>query len=272
MIRAGAFDSIESNRAALIESLSTALDAADQAERSANQVSLLGDDSGDVVAMELSRTPAWDLKTKLSEEKLALGFFFSGHLFDIWKDEVRTLVPRSISRLEPSRDKQWVAGVISTIQTRITKTGKKMLNITLDDGNAQQEITIYSELFEEHKHRLKEDQLLIAQVKVSQDEEGKLRIGVDSIYDLQLAREARARVLRIRLNGNADATKLKSLLDPHRATQGNAGTGTPVEIVYETSQALCTLRLGESWRVRLPDSLVEQLTTWTSPKDVQVTY
>ena len=272
MIRAGAFDSIESNRAALIESLSTALDAADQAERSANQVSLFGDDSGDVVAMELSRTPAWDLKTKLSEEKLALGFFFSGHLFDIWKDEVRTLVPRSISRLEPSRDKQWVAGVISTIQTRITKTGKKMLNITLDDGNAQQEITIYSELFEEHKHRLKEDQLLIAQVKVSQDEEGKLRIGVDSIYDLQLTREARARVLRIRLNGNADATKLKSLLDPHRATQGNAGTGTPVEIVYETSQALCTLRLGESWRVRLPDSLVEQLTTWTSPKDVQVTY
>ena len=272
MIRAGAFDSIESNRAALIESLSTALDAADQAERSANQVSLFGDDSGDVVAMELSRTPAWDLKTKLSEEKLALGFFFSGHLFDIWKDEVRTLVPRSISRLEPSRDKQWVAGVISTIQTRITKTGKKMLNITLDDGNAQQEITVYSELFEEHKHRLNEDQLLIAQVKVSQDEEGKLRIGVDSIYDLQLAREARARVLRIRLNGNADATKLKSLLDPHRATQGNAGTGTPVEIVYETSQALCTLRLGESWRVRLPDSLVEQLTTWTSPKDVQVTY
>ncbi len=272
MIRAGAFDSIESNRAALIESLSTALDAADQAERSANQVSLFGDDSGDVVAMELARTPAWDLKTKLSEEKLALGFFFSGHLFDIWKDEVRTLVPRSISRLEPSRDKQWVAGVISTIQTRITKTGKKMLNITLDDGNAQQEITVYSELFEEHKHRLNEDQLLIAQVKVSQDEEGKLRIGVDSIYDLQLAREARARVLRIRLNGNADATKLKSLLDPHRATQGNAGTGTPVEIVYETSQALCTLRLGESWRVRLPDSLVEQLTTWTSPKDVQVTY
>ncbi len=272
MIRAGAFDSIESNRAALIESLSTALDAADQAERSANQVSLFGDDSGDVVAMELARTPAWDLKTKLSEEKLALGFFFSGHLFDIWKDEVRTLVPRSISRLEPSRDKQWVAGVISTIQTRITKTGKKMLNITLDDGNAQQEITVYSELFEEHKHRLNEDQLLIAQVKVSQDEEGKLRIGVDSIYDLQLAREARARVLRIRLNGNADATKLKSLLDPHRATQGNAGTGTPVEIVYETSQALCTLRLGESWRVRLPDSLVEQLMTWTSPKDVQVTY
>jgi len=272
MIRAGAFDSIEPNRAALIESLATALDAAEQADRSANQVSLFGDDSGEVVAMELARTPPWDLKTKLSEEKLALGFFFSGHLFDIWRDEVRTLVPRSISRLEPSRDKQWVAGVISAIQTRVTKTGKKMLNILLDDGNDQQEITVYSELFEEHKHRLKEDHLLIAQVKVSQDDEGKLRIGVDDIYDLQLAREARARVLRIRLNGNADAAKLKSLLDPHRATQGNAGSGTPVEIVYETSQAQCTIRLGESWRVRLPDSLVEQLTTWTSPTDVQVTY
>ena len=79
-------------------------------------------------------------------------------------------------------------------------------------------------------------------------------------------------MLRIRLNGNADAKKLKSLLDPHRATQDNAGTGTPVEIVYETKQAQCTIRLGDSWRVRLPDSLVEQLTHWTSPSDVQVTY
>jgi DNA polymerase III alpha subunit len=87
LIRAGAFDSIQSNRAALLASLATALEAADQAERSANQVSLFGDDSDAVVAVELAKVPAWDLRSRLSEEKLALGYFFSGHLFDAWRDE-----------------------------------------------------------------------------------------------------------------------------------------------------------------------------------------
>jgi len=287
LIKAGAFDAIEPNRAALLVSLTTALEAAEQAERSANQSSLFGDDSDDVVAVELARVQAWDLRAKLTEEKAALGFFFSGHLFDAWKQEVRTLVNRPLSRLEPSRDKQWVAGVIAGVQTRTTKTGKKMSSVLLDDGSAQLELTIYAELADLHRQRLRDDQLLIAQVKVSNDEySGGLRISVESIYDLQLAREARARALRIRLNGNADANKLKTLLAPYRVQQGAKATthvdsnnglsagsgGTPVEIIYETGQALCTLRLGDAWRVRLPDTLVEQLSSWTSPADVQVSY
>jgi len=273
LIRAGAFDSIESNRAALIASLATAMEAADQADRSANQSSLFGDDSDNVVSVGLSKVAAWDLRAKLTEEKSALGFFFSGHLFDAWRDEVRVLVPRSLSRLEPSRDKQWVAGVISAVQNRTTKTGKKMSIVTLDDGSAQVDVTVYSELFDLHKQRIRDDQLMIAQVKVSNDDySGGIRISAESIYDLQMAREAKARTLRIRLNGNADAKKLKDVLAPHRTKPDDAVAGTPVEIVYETGQALCMIRLGDTWRVRLPDTLVEQLCSWTSPTDVQVTY
>ena len=82
----------------------------------------------------------------------------------------------------------------------------------------------------------------------------------------------RARALRIRLNGNADAAKLKSMLNPFRAAPENGFPGTPVEVVYESKQHACTIRLGEQWRVRLPDTLVEQLSTWVAPTDVEVTY
>jgi len=175
--------------------------------------------------------------------------------------------------LEPSRDKQWVAGVISAVQNRTTKTGKKMSVVTLDDGSAQVDVTVYSELFDLHKQRIRDDQLMIAQVKVSNDDYScGIRISAESIYDLQMAREAKARTLRIRLNGNADAKKLKDVLAPHRTKPDDAVAGTPVEIVYETGQALCMIRLGDTWRVRLPDTLVEQLCSWTSPTDVQVTY
>ena len=99
-----------------------------------------------------------------------------------------------------------------------------------------------------------------------------MRVVAEQIYDLQLAREARAKALRIRLNGNADAAMLKRVLNPFRAAPENGMPGTPVEIQYETATALCTLRLDESWRVRLSDKLVEQLVGWTSSEDVEVAY
>jgi DNA polymerase-3 subunit alpha len=272
LIRAGAFDQIEPNRAALIASLGTALEAAEQAARSANQVSLFGDDGADVVESELAQCAPWDLHARLSEEKLALGYFFSGHLFDAWRAEVRNFVTKALNRLEPSRDHQWLAGVIAGSRTMITRRGK-MQFVVLDDGTAQVEVSVYAELMEQHRNRLRDDQLLIVQAKVANDEySGGMRVVAEQIYDLQLAREARAKALRIRLNGNADAAMLKRMLNPFRAAPENGMPGTPVEIQYETERAFCTLRLDESWRVRLSDKLVEQLTEWTSLADIEVAY
>jgi DNA polymerase-3 subunit alpha len=272
LIRAGAFDRIEANRAALLASLGTALEAAEQAARSANQVSLFGDDGAGVVESELAQCAPWDLHARLSEEKIALGYFFSGHLFDAWRTEVRHFVSKPLNRLEPSRDLQWVAGVISGLRTMMTRRGK-MLFVVLDDGSAQVEVSVYAEMMEQHRNRLREDQLLIVQAKVTNDEySGGMRVVAEQIYDLQLAREARAKALRIRLNGNADAAMLKRVLNPFRAAPENGLPGTPVEIQYETGTTSCTIRLDESWRVRLSDRLVEQLVGWTSAADIEVAY
>jgi DNA polymerase-3 subunit alpha len=154
----------------------------------------------------------------------------------------------------------------------MTRRGK-MLFVMLDDGSAQVEVSVYAEMMEQHRNHLKEDQLLIVQVKVTNDEySGGMRVVAEQIYDLQLAREARAKALRIRLNGNADAVMLKRMLNPFRAAPENGLPGTPVEIIYEACGASCTLRLDESWRVRLSERLVEQLTEWTCTADVEVAY
>ena len=63
-----------------------ALEAAEQAERQASQNSLFGETEaprgGAHVVVE---APAWDLKQKLMEEKAALGFTLSGHLFSVYE-------------------------------------------------------------------------------------------------------------------------------------------------------------------------------------------
>jgi DNA polymerase-3 subunit alpha len=80
-------------------------------------------------------------------------------------------------------------------------------------------------------------------------------------------RQSKARALCIRLNGNADASKLHSLLAPYRHANGLI-----VEVEYETEQTRCCIKLGESWRVSVPDDLLLTLSDWISPQAIEVNY
>src|SRR3546814_7367427 len=101
--------------------------------------------------------------------------------------------------------------------------------------------------------------------KVSNDDySGGLRVSAESVFDLQLAREARARSLRITLNGNADAARLRQMLNPFRAEPENGVPGVPVEVRLSRDEFQCVVRLGEDWRVRMADAMLDQLGDWRS--------
>lgn len=268
LIRAGAFDTLEGNRAALLETLGSAIEAAEQAERNANQGALFDDDSDQLVAGELARVTPWDLQTFLTEEKAALGFYFSGHLFDAWRDEIRRVAPTPLARLAPSRGQQWLAGVLAAVRPRMTKRGK-MLYALLDDGTAQIEIAIFNELYEQYRLSLKEDRPLVIQGRVSHDDySGGLRVSADDLYDLQRVRETRARCLRLTMPANLGLARLSELLTPWRSAEA----GVPVELSLQRPGFTCQLRLGDDWRVRMDDALIAGARQWLSYDQVEVFY
>ena len=273
LIKAGAFDAFSDSRAALLATVGTAMEGAEQAARAASQVSLFGGDDHSDLGGELARVEPWEERERLAQEKSALGYYFSGHLFDGYRTEVRRFVRTSLSALQPSRDLQWMAGVLVGVRTMMTRRGK-MVFAVLDDGTAQVEVSVFNELFEANRSRLREDQLLIVSGKVTNDEySGGTRIVADSVFDLQMARESRARALSIKLNGNAEAKLLKEMLNPFRAEPENGYPGTPVEIVYDRGDARCVVRLSEDWRVRVPDVLIQQLGRIVKqPSDVGLEY
>lgn len=269
LIRAGAFDTLEPNRAALLATVGSAIEAAEQAERNANQVSLFDDDAGQIVAGELARVAPWDLQAYLTAEKAALGFFFSGHLFDAWRDEVRRVAPTPLVRLAPSRSPQWIAGVLASVRLRLTRRGR-MIYALLDDGTAQLEVAIFNELYEQYRQSLKEDRLLVIHGKVTHDDyTGGLRVSADDLYDLQRIRESRARFLSLDLGGQADIKALQTLLAPWRA-DGDAGVA--VEVAVQRPGFSCSLRLGETWRVRMDDDMLARAKKWVGPDKVEVVY
>jgi DNA polymerase-3 subunit alpha len=46
----------------------------------------------------------------------------------------------------------------------------------------------------------------------------------------------------------------------------------PVVLRYRNDEAEADLRLGESWRVRLDDALIESLSEWLKQENVKIEY
>jgi len=271
LVKAGAFDCINDHRASLMASVGAALETADRAARSGGQVGLFGEvhDGGE----DLIDVPLWPEQEKLLQEKSALGYFFSGHPFTSYLAEVSGFAKKQLDSLEPSRDLVMLAGIVVSLRTQMTRRGK-MLILLLDDATAQVEVVIFNELYEQNRHLLKDDALLIIEGKVNRDDySGGVRVTAERIYDLAGARTRFAQGLSLACNGQCHAQsnsgrKLAELLAPYKVQEG----GCPVWVDYQNPSACCRVRLGEGWRVRLDDRLIESLGGWLKPEAVNVVY
>ncbi len=267
LIRAGAMDCLKQDRAVLLATVDYAMEAAMQAEAAANQVSLFGDDDDMIPPPEYIKAEIWSDRQRLLEEKLALGFYLSGHLFDAYAPEVRQFVKTTLAKLDPSRDLRLLGGVISASRTQMTQRGR-ILIVTLDDGTATVDVTVYSELADQYKNIFKEDEFLAVLGKVSEDRfSGGLRITAEKVMDIGRARVQFSQGLRITLNAETDISKLTDILKPHINQEG-----CPVLIRYQNQEASAELYLADQWRVNPDDHLRKKLGDWLSPKNVQIEY
>ena len=294
LVRAGALDTLtpegRAGRATLFASIGRAMDAAEHAETYANQVSLFGALDEASHRPEPIRVPPWSEKQTLAEEKAALGFYFSGHLFAGYEAEVRRFARTPLASLAPSREPQTVAGIVAACRTQMTRRGR-MLIVTLDDGSGQFEVTVFNPLFEAHRSQLREDELVIISGVVRNDEfSGGMRMGADAILDLATARARFARGLRLSMNGASDAMRLRQMLsayrvkhsagdgagDPGTIAGGAADPGCRITIAYRSAHsgpgAVCEIELGDAWRIVADDALVAGLGEWLAPENVSFVY
>jgi len=254
LIRAGAFDCLGVDRAVLLASVGLAMEAAGQAEASANQVSLFGGNDVVLAPVEYVKTAPWTEKQKLTEEKAALGFFLSGHLFHAYAEEARHFARTKLAALEPSRDSKWIAGIVAGIRTQMTQRGK-MLIVTLDDGSATVDVTVYAETVERNRNLLKDDEFLAVFGKVSEDRfSGGLRITAEDVLDIAGARVLFGKRLKFSLPAKIDPVAIRELLSPHVSNDG-----LPLVALYNAPQSGCEITFGEKWHVMPTDDFKRML-------------
>ena len=286
LIRAGAFDSINDHRAALMASVDAALASADQHARAANQNSLFGNDESDaVLIVQTSDVPRWRLREQLAHEKTSLGIYLGGHPYQEYADELTRFIKVKLADLTP----QFVgksnggggfgggqakprgvpvvlAGIVAGLRIQQTRRGR-MAVITLDDGSAQVELTVFNEIYEASRPWIREDELLVVRGKASLDEySGNIRVSGEELFDFASARSSFAQQLALRCNGKVSVAQLKQLFAPYRDGK------CPVQIHYCNDEASCQLRLGEAWQVTLHDDLLHGLRELLQAANVKVVW
>ncbi len=265
LIRGGAFDSLHPNRAQLFASLGLALENAQQLSRNEMQSSLFGDDNGSAAlqALQYVNVSTWSDGERLQQEKTAIGFYLSGHPFDQYRSELASLVRRSLAELKAQQEPLLLAGIVYGIRIQQTRRGR-MSVITLDDGSAKIEVVVFNEIWEAHRHLVKEDQLLFVRGRVAEDQfSGGLRVTAEQLFDLAKARDEYARELKLSFNGQADAARLSQMIKPHMP--GSCA----VRIAYRNGDATCEMEVGTA---KISDALLASLTQWLSAENVQVRY
>ncbi len=266
LIRAGAFDSLDPHRARLLATAGLAVEAAEQAEAEAMQVSLFGNETGEIPAIAMVNAAPWSERQRLQEEKAALGFYISGHPFNSYRKEIGGIVRTRLSELVPRGEPVLLGGIVVASRTQMTRRGRMSI-VMIDDGTAQIEVTVFNELFEQSRDTIREDQPIVIQGKVQKDDfSGGIRVTAESIYDLAALRARFGRQLKLSMNGEADAQKLAHLLGPYR------NGVLPVQVRYRRGDAICEARLGESWKVSPDEPLMSALMDWLTADNVEIVY
>ena len=201
-------------------------------------------------------------------------------MFNAYGDEVRRMVGKKLGDLQTASDiggrTANIAGVVLSVRVQNTASGRMGI-VTLADDTGKHEVVVFREVFDRHRHKLREDELLVIEVRGRQryrnpDAEdagggdNSLRLEAMDIMDLNEARNRYARGIRLTCNGQSSGSKLKELLGPHR--QGRC----TVAIEYSSNGARCEVKLGADWQVNHNEALWRSRGEWLKPENVNIVY
>jgi DNA polymerase-3 subunit alpha len=149
LVRAGAFDALDANRARLFASADTILRTAQvRAEsRTSGQVGLFQDDRPEPIV--LAKVPDWSPIERLEFEAEAVGLHLTEHPLDAYAGVLRRWGVASSRDLEARAraggGRVKLAGKVVSLKERNTRTGSRMAWIRFSDASGSYEVTFFSE-------------------------------------------------------------------------------------------------------------------------------
>jgi DNA polymerase-3 subunit alpha len=278
LIKAGAFDFLERDRAELFACIEETLAAAASShrDRASGQVSLFGDLPPQTIARRSHEFVAWTEREKLSFEKELLGFYVTGHPLDAYAPLFATGKYQTIASLGELEDRGrfTIAGAIAQVDRKFTKReGKPFAVVWLEDLTGTLEVVLWNESYVPVASILapgtviairgtvdkRDDSVRATAQKVKVLTPERVRAGADASPPNESARVREEEAITLRFGAGIASEELRAVREILASSPG----ARPVTLML-TRQNGETVRIeaGEPCRVALTPAMEEQLAPW----------
>jgi DNA polymerase-3 subunit alpha len=189
MIKAGVFDSLGTERNTLLTNLETILQFSQQARKhtASMQNSLFGSSATPAgIRIQLVASPPANTDDLLAWEKELLGFYLSDHPMKAYEKilkEKKVEPIKSIFEKGASTSPVRIAGVVIAVKKIVTKNGKQIAFVTLEDTSESTEVIVFAETLARKPEAWQEKSILIVQGKIS-DRNNELKMVCDQVIKL----------------------------------------------------------------------------------------
>ena len=263
LIRCGSLDRIGANRATLCAELDRAMQLGEQNSRavSTGQVDLFG-----LGAAPDAELPEWSEAVRLAGERETLGLFLSGHPITPYEPDLKFLVSARLVDIGGPKppavegERKWSFGKPATVAGLVLEIRRRPNRVTLilDDRTARLEVSLFEEIFQQHRDIIVKDAILVIDGMLRFDDFIEAwRLQAKSLMDIDRARERYARRLWLRwpaaFDGPLGMNRFEEFLKPH--LRGSCGIG----IVISRPEYSGRLNLGDAWSVRPSREFLDKL-------------
>ncbi len=224
LVRAGAFDALEPNRARLFAGAETVLRRA-QADAEAKESGQIGLFAGDgrPETVRLPEVPDWPPLERLGFEAEAVGFHLTAHPLDAYApvlrrlgavqtDQLEALAARGVTRAK-------LAGSVIGSKERITRTGGRMAWVRISDAAGSCEVTFFSEVLGRNRPLLSPGANVLVTADLRREDEA-LRITAQDVVALDEAASGVGAGMRVWLARSEAVEHIRTLLGREGSGRG----------------------------------------------------
>ncbi len=208
LIQSGAMDCLPGTRSQKIASLERTIGQAQkrQNERARGQT-FLGflDGPAHENDLPLPDVPPWDESERLHREKESLGFYFTGHPLDRYREILGGMINVDSLSLQDKRDREAVilAGLVSDVKVILDRKGNPMAFVTVEDFHGSYEVIVFSTSYGKYRSKFQGDQIVIVTGKVSVKEKGNNKVIADFVYTVDEALRTLARRVHLTVSSHS---------------------------------------------------------------------
>ena len=205
LIRAGAFDNMGKTRCTLIASYEQIIDtiADSQKKNFTNQITMfdISNSEEDIQKMKYNYMEMDEFSEKelLSMEKEMLGIYISGHPLEKYRKQLDEVTNFNTAQIEETMEQMTagekcdlqdgqsvkLAGVITKIKKKFTKSNKVMAFVTIEDLYGSCELIVFESCYNKCSNLLIEESLILCEGRISIRDENDITIIANQITELK---------------------------------------------------------------------------------------